>query len=121
MGGRLFSGELFGQGPVRVVALEDGVPIAVEAERNAMGHDQGLQGAEIADGIFGFELEVSGQYLAGGVVLKAEQGEHRAAAFEPVVATGVGERHHAETRAGRAARAILAQPAFLRRGQLGSP
>jgi hypothetical protein len=34
--------------------------------------------------------------------------------------TGVGERHHAETGAGRAAGAVFARPAFLRRGQLGS-
>ena len=120
LGGRLFSGELFGEGPVGIVALEDGVTIAVETERDAVGGDHGVQGAEIADGIFGFELEVSGEDLAGGVVLKADESEHRAAAFEPVVATGVGERHHAETRAGRAARAILARPAFLRRSQFGA-
>jgi hypothetical protein len=35
-----------------------------------VGGDHGVQGAQIADGIFGFELEVSGQDLAGGVVLK---------------------------------------------------
>jgi hypothetical protein len=33
LSGRLFSDELFGHGPVRVVALEDGVAVAVEAER----------------------------------------------------------------------------------------
>ena len=30
---RLFTGELFGQGPVGIVALEDAVAVAVEAER----------------------------------------------------------------------------------------
>jgi len=30
---------------------------------------------------------------------------------------GIGERHHAEAWAGRAARAVLAGPALLRRGQ----
>ncbi len=84
-----------------------------------MGGDQGVQGAEIAHGVFGCELEVSGQDLAGGVILKADQGEHGAAALEPVMAAGVGERHHAETRAGRAAGAIFSRPALLRRGQLG--
>src|SRR5208283_3957034 len=102
LGGRLFTGELFGEGPVGIVALEDGVTVAIEAERDAMGGDHGVEGAEITDGIFGFELEVRGEDLAGGVVLKAEEGERGAAAFEPVVAAGIGERHHAETRAGRA-------------------
>jgi len=32
----LFSGELFGEGPVRIVALEDAMAVAVEAERNAV-------------------------------------------------------------------------------------
>src|SRR5258706_10464985 len=111
--GRLFSGELFGQGPVRIVALEDGVAVAVEAEGNAVHGDHGVQGAEIAHGVFGFELEVCGQDLAGGVVLKADQGKLRAAAFEPIMTAGISERHHAETRAGRASGAILAWPAVL--------
>ena len=121
LGGRLFSGELFGEGPVGIVALEDGVAVAVEAERDAVGGDHGVQSAEIAEGIFGFELEVSGQDLAGGVVLKADEGELGAAAFEPVMTAGIGERHHAETWAGRAAGAVLARPALLRRGQFGGP
>ncbi len=54
--------------------------------------------------IFGFELEVSVEDLAGGVVLKANQSEHRATAFEPVVSAGIGERHHAKTRGGAAER-----------------
>jgi hypothetical protein len=29
-----------------------------------------MQGAEIAEGVFGFELEVSAEDLAGGVVLR---------------------------------------------------
>ena len=120
MSGRLLTGELFGDGPVRIVALEDAVTIAVEAERDAVGSDHGAQSAEIAGGVFGFELEVGGEDLFGGVVLKADESEVRTAAFEPVVRTGIGERHHAETWAGRAARAVLARPAFLRRGQLGA-
>ncbi len=86
-----------------------------------MREDHGVQGAKVAQGIFGFELEVSGQDLAGGVVLKADEGELGAAAFEPIMAAGIGERHHAETGAGRAAGAILAGPALLRRGQFRSP
>ncbi|HEY4933107.1 MAG TPA: hypothetical protein VII23_16195 [Terriglobales bacterium] len=36
LGGRLFASELFGQGPVGIVALEDAVAVAVEAEGYAM-------------------------------------------------------------------------------------
>ena len=116
LGRRLFSGELFGQGPVGIVALEDAVAVAIEAERNAVSGDHGVQGAEIAEGIFGFELEVGGQDLAGSVILKADEGELGAAALEPVMTAGIGEGHHAETWAGQAAGAILARPALLRRG-----
>src|SRR5271170_7105408 len=121
LGRRLFSGELFGQGPVGIVALEDAVAVAVEAEGYAVRGDQGVQGAEIADSIFGFELEVGGQDLAGGVILKADERELGAAALEPVMTAGIGERHHAEAWAGRAVAAILARPALLRRGQFGGP
>jgi hypothetical protein len=120
LGGSLFSGELFGEGPMGIVALEDGVAIVVEAEGSAVGSDHGVESAQIADGIFRFELEVSGQDLAGGVVLKTDESERGFTALEPIVAAGIGEDHHAETRTGRAAGAILAGPAFLRRGQLGS-
>src|ERR1017187_2861355 len=106
LGRRLFSGELFGQGPVGIVALEDAVAVVVEAERDAMRGDHGLQSAKIAERIFGFELEVSGQDLAGGVILKGDESELGPAAFEPVMPAGIGERHHAEAWAGRAARAM---------------
>ena len=120
LSGSLFAGELFGECPVGVVALKDGVAIVVEAEGNAVGGDHGVQSAQIADSIFRFELEVSGEDLAGGVVLKTDEGEGGATALEPIVAASIGEDHHAETRTGRASGAILAGPAFLRRGQLGS-
>ena len=55
----MFSGELFRQSPVRVVALEDAVAVAIEAEGNAVCCVHGTESAEIADGIFGFDLEVS--------------------------------------------------------------
>jgi len=80
-----------------------------------------VQGAEIADRIFGFELEVSGEDLAGGVILKADESKGGAAAFEPVVTAGIGQRHHAKARAGRAAGAIFARPALLRRGEFRGP
>jgi len=84
-----------------------------------VGSDHGVQGAQIADIILGFELEVRGEDLTGGVILQADQSERRAAAFEPIVTAGIGERHHSETRTGWAAGTILARPAFLRRSQFG--
>jgi hypothetical protein len=120
LSGRLLSGELFGKGPVSIVALKDGVAVVVKTERDSMGGDHGVQGAKITDGIFGFELEVSRQDLAGSVVLKTDEGERGAAAFEPIVTAGIGEDHHAETWAGRASGAIFTRPALLRRSQPGS-
>ena len=116
---KLFSGEWFGEGAVGIVALEDAVAVAVEAEGDAMSGDHGTESAEIADGVFGFELEVSGKDLAGGVVLKRDESELGAAAFEPVMTARIGQRHHAEARAGRAARAVGTRPAPLRGSQLG--
>ena len=121
LGGRLFSGELFGHGPVGIVALEDGVAVAIETEGDAVGGDHGVESAEIAESIFGFELEVGGQDLAGGVVLQADEGELGTAAFQPVMAAGIGERHHAEAWARQAAGAVLAGAALLRRRQAGGP
>src|SRR5208282_1192953 len=43
LGRRLFSGELFGEGPVGIVALEDAVAVAIEAEGYAVRGDQGVQ------------------------------------------------------------------------------
>ena len=104
-----------------IVALEDAVAVAVEAQRHAVSGDHGVQSAEIAESVFGFQLEVGGEDLAGSVVLKADESEFGAATFQPVMAAGVGEHHHAETGAAQAAGAVLAGAALLRRSQLGSP
>src|SRR5260370_25237619 len=117
----LFSGELFGEGPVRIVALEDAMAVAVETERNAVSGDQGAESAEIAEGIFGFQLEVSSQDLTGGVVLKTDERELGAAAFEPIMTAGIGKRHHAKARAGRPAGAGFARPGALRGGPVRGP
>ena len=98
----LFSGELFGEGPVRIVALEDAMAVAVEAERNAVGGDQGAESAEIAQGIFGFELEVSSEDLRGGVVLKTDESEFGAAAFEPIMTAGIGKAPSCQSVGGEA-------------------
>ena len=102
-----------------VVALEDAVAVAIEAKRDAVSGDHGAQSAQIADGIFGFELDVHGQDLAGGVILKADERELGAAAFEPVMTASIGKRHHAQARAGRPAGAVLARAALLGRRQFG--
>jgi hypothetical protein len=118
LGGPLFTGELFGHGPVGIVALEDAVAVAIKAEGHAVSHDHGVRRTHIAEGVFGFKLEVSGEDLAGGVVLKTDESEFGAAAFEPVMAAGVGEHHHAEARTAQAAGAILTGAALLRGSQL---
>ena len=46
MSGGLLTGELFGDGPVGIVALKDAVAIAIETERHAVSGDHGAQGAE---------------------------------------------------------------------------
>ena len=115
MGGALFAGELFGQGPMGIVALEDAVAIAVEAEGDAVSYDHSLHSAEITQSVFRFQLKVSGQDLAGGVVLKADEGELGATAFQPIMTAGIGEHHHAEAGTAQAAGAVLASTALLRR------
>jgi hypothetical protein len=78
-----------------------------------------VHSAEITESVFRFKLKVSGEDLAGGVVLKADQGELGAAAFQPIMAAGVGEHHHAEAGTAQAAGAVAARTALLRRSQLG--
>src|ERR1700674_5544851 len=104
----LFSGKLLGQRPMRIVALEDGVAIAVETQRNTVGGDHVVQSAQITKGIFRLKLKLRGQDLTGGVALNAPERELRAAAFEPVMTAGIGEHHHAEARAWNSAAAIPA-------------
>ena len=113
----LFSGKLLSERPVGVIALKDIVAVAIETQRDAMGGDHGLEYVEIAKGIFGFELEARGQDLTGGIILKPDQGQFRTTTFEPIMTAGIGEHHHAQAWTGRPARAILARPTLLRRGQ----
>ena len=117
----MFSRQLLGQSPVGIVTLKDAMAVVVEAERDAMGSDHGVQGAEITESILGFELEVRSQDLAGGIVLKANESELGAAALQPVMAAGIGERHHTHAGARQTTGAILARPAFLGRSQFCAP
>src|SRR6266478_4344756 len=62
---------------------------------------------------------MSGEDLAGGVVLKADERKFGAATFQPVMTAGVGEHHHAEAGTAQAAGAIAARTTLLRRRKLG--
>ena len=64
-------------------------------------------------------MQASGGDAAGGVVDKAEQGEARAPALEPVMAAGIALQHHAEARPSRATGTVLPGAAFLGRRPFG--
>jgi hypothetical protein len=66
-------------------------------------------------------LEVGGEDLAGGVILKADESEFGATVLEPRMTAGIGEPHHAEAWAGQAAGAVLARPTLLGRRQFRGP
>ncbi len=84
LSGVALAGKLFVERPVIVVAGEDAAAIAVEGDGDTEAAQEALEQAEIALGGFGGE-ELGGEDFAGGVVLHAQSGEQRAAAFEPVV------------------------------------
>src|ERR1700722_8128158 len=80
-------GEFFFDGPAVVVANEDAAAIPVESCGHTEAIEQGLEQAEVACGAFR-RKELSGQDLAGGVVLHAQNGEARATALEPIEQEG---------------------------------
>jgi len=82
--GLSFSRELFFHRPEVVVADEDATVIAIKRERDAVAAQQLAKQREKAGGGFGGE-ELGGQDFSGGIVLHAERGQSRAAAFEPVM------------------------------------
>ena len=92
--GLLAAGELFFHRPVIVVANEDAVAIAIEAERYAEAAQQAVEQAEIAASVFSGE-EFGDEDFAGGVVEEAEQGKLRAAIFQPAMKAGVEQQHFA--------------------------
>src|SRR5436305_6283888 len=75
--------------------------------------------AKVAGGIFRLQLEAGSHGAAGGIVLKADQGETRTAAFEPVMAAGIGEKHQAEAGPAWTAGTILTRTALLGRRSFG--
>src|ERR1039458_9797221 len=103
--GLLAAGELFFHRPVIVVANEDAVAIAIEAERYAEAAQQAVEQAEIAASVFRGE-EFGDQDFASGVVEEAEQGKLRAAIFQPARKAGVEQQHFAFPSARQAALAM---------------
>src|SRR6266849_3229923 len=102
-----------------MVANEDAAAVAVESGRDTEATEQALEQAEIAFGGFRKE-ELGGEDFAGGIVLHAQRGEARAAAFEPVVRAAV--QLHELTFAGDArAPLTMNRSAALGAGSRGLP
>src|SRR5271165_1116459 len=118
LGGLAFAGELFFDRPKVVVAHEDAAVIAVEGEGSAVAAQQLAQQREIAERGFG-RKELSGQDFSGGVVLQAESGEARTAAFEPVVGRTVELHQLAFTGGAQTALAMSRSAAFAGRTDAG--
>src|SRR5579862_3401730 len=110
--------EFFFHRPMIIVANEDAVAVAVEAEGNAEAAQQAVEQAEIAAGIFGGE-EFSDENFACGVVEKSEQGKLWAAIFQPAMQAGVEQDHFAFASAREAALAMGGSASFTGRGDAG--
>ena len=84
LSGLLTTSKLFCDGATVVIANEDAAAVAVEGGGGAETVEQAVERAEIAFG--GFRRGRLGRKdFIGGIVLHAQGGEMRAAAFEPVV------------------------------------
>ena len=118
LGGFTAAGELFFDGPVIVVANEDAVAIPVETEGYAKAAQEAVEQAEIAAGILG-EEEFGDENSARGVVQEAQQGELRAAIFQPAVQAGVQEQHLAFARTRQTALAMSGSASFPGRADPG--
>src|SRR5713226_1582818 len=113
--GRLtLAGKFFFQRPVGIVSDEDTAAVAVESRGDAEAAEQALEQAEIALGGFCGE-ELGREDFAGGIVLQAQSGEARAAAFEPVVGAAVELDEFALARRAQAALTMSGSAAFARR------
>src|SRR5438270_3724815 len=113
-----FSGEFFFDGPGVVVAHEDAAVIAVEGQGRAVAAQQLAERREITGGGFGGK-ELGREYFPGGVVLQAERGEARAAAFEPVVRRTVELHQFAFASGSQTALAMCWSTTFSGRSQTG--
>ena len=107
--GRLsFTRELCFHRPLLIVAHEDAVTIAVEAERDALATQQ----AKIAAGIFA-EEELGDENFTSGVIQEAERGQLRAPIFQPVMKTGIQKQHLATERKAFHFTELLAEMAIV--------
>src|SRR5712692_2027503 len=86
--GLALAGEFFFDRPVRIVSDEDAAAVAVEGRGDAEATKQALEQVEVTFGGFR-EEELGGQDLAGGIVLHAQSGENRTAAFQPIVRAAI--------------------------------
>src|SRR5271169_120591 len=120
LSGLTFSGELFFDRPEVVVADEDAAVIAVEGERDTAGTQELTEQGEIAGGGFGGE-ELGGQDFSGSIVLQAEGGEARAAAFQPIVGRDVELHQFAFASGSQTALAMSGSAALSGRAQTGLP
>src|SRR5713226_7424935 len=111
-----FSSELFFHRPAVVIADEDAAVIPVKSQRHTVAAQQLAKQAEIAESGFRRE-ELRGQDFTSGVVLHAQSGEPRAAAFEPVMRAAVELHKFSQPRGTQAALAMSGSSAFARRAQ----
>jgi hypothetical protein len=118
LGGLLASGQLLFHRPVVVVAHEDARAVAVDAEGHPVAAQESAKDAEIAVGRLGGE-ELGSHPFAGGVVLKAEQGDLRATTFQPVVGAGIDRQPLALSPPARAALTMGGWAAFAWRADPG--
>ena len=114
--GLAVTGELFFHRPVMVVANEDAVAVAVEAEGNAEAAQQAVEQAEIAARVFGGK-EFGDENFAGGIVEEAQSGKLRAAIFQPVVRRAVEQQHFAFASRAQTALAMSGRPALAGRAE----
>ena len=113
LSGLAFAGELFVQSPVIIVAHKDAAAIAVKSKRNAEAAEHALEQVEIAFRGFGRE-ELGREDFAGSVVLHAESGKERAAAFQPVMGRTIELDEFAFTSRGWTALAMSGRTALAR-------
>ena len=118
LGGLTLSGELFFHRPEVVVAHEDAAVIAIEGEWDPAVTQQLAEQGEIAGGGFGGK-ELSGEDFTGSIILQAEGGEARAAAFEPIVGRAIQLYQFALASGAQTALPMSRSAAFARRAQTG--
>lgn len=116
--GLALASQLFVERPALVVASEDAAAIAVEGDGHTIAAQEALEQAKIACAGFRRE-ELRGENFARGVVLQAQSGEVRAAAFQPVVRRAVELHEFSFAGRAQAALAMSGRSAFAGRAEAG--